>query len=163
MLNLRDYGFDERGQLIKGWVSKRGRTTFVKDQHGFGHWVAQAMSAGAMFVLFNYLWPAAQTMMQSTVTNMTTLNARMQSSLNGLTVVGTGSTVTITFPSGTTPVATAADYIVTVSGTADTVTNVSVSGQVATITVGTAMNSGSAIVATYTNGSTTYTGSGSAS
>ena len=166
-MNLEEFGFDEHGQLIDGWVNPNQcapapRHRFWRDRRGFGHWVAQAMGVGAMFVLFNYLWPAAQTMMQSTVQNMTILQNRMQGTLNGLTVTGTGSAVTITFPSGTTPMATSSDYTVTVNGTADAISGVTVSGQVATLTLTTTMNSGSAIVVDYTDGTETYPGSGTA-
>ena len=167
-MKLEDFGFDERGQIIEGWVNPNQRThaqrrSFWRDRRGFGHWVAQAMGVGAMFVLFNYLWPAAKSMMNSTVTNMTTLNHIMQSSLSGLTIAATGSTITVTFPSGYTPLTTASDYTVTVNSTSDSVSNAIVSGQIATLTVSAAMNAGDTVSLTYTDGTATYTGTGTAS
>lgn len=131
---------------------------FRKDRRGFGHFIALGMGVAAALVLFGYVWPAAKTMMGSTVTSMTSLNSQMESGLNGMTVTASGSTVTAALPSGVTPTTTTADYSVTVNGTTDSVTNVSVSGSTATLTVGTSISSGATVNVTYSNGSTVYSG-----
>ncbi len=161
-LNLKKWGFDDLGHVIDDWQPDQEPTRFTKDRRGFGHWVAQAMGVGAMLVLFNVVWPVAKTMMNTVATNMQTTSNTTLSLLNGLTVAGTGSTITVTFPSGYTPSTSTTDYTVTVNNTPDTVSSVSVSGQVATLTVSNAMNSSSAISLSYSSGSTSYTGSGTA-
>ncbi len=172
ILNLQDYGFDGRGQLIKDWKDDNGQALtssdryglvrFARDQRGFAQFLAAGLGLTATFVLFSYVWPAAKTMMNSTVTAMTTLNYTLVSSLSGLTLGATGTTITLTFPTGATPTNTVSDYTVTVNGTANSVVGVSVSGQTATVTVSNAMASGATVSVTYVNGSTTYTGAGTA-
>lgn len=136
---------------------------FYRDRRGFGHFIALGMGVAAALVLFGFVWPAAKTMMGSTVTSMESLNSQMDSTLNGLTVSATGTTILLSFPAGYTPSATSSAYSVTVNGSSDAVSFVSVSGQTATVTVTTAMSSGSTVAVTYTSGSTTYTGAGTAS
>ena len=171
-MNIEEFGFDEHGQLIDGWVNPNQcapapRHRFWRDRRGFGHWVAQAMGVGAMFVLFNFLWPAAKSMMTSTVSNMTELNGIMVSSLNGntlsLTASASGNTVTVTFPTGTTPPSGTSGWSLTLgAGSATAETPNTPSGQTVSFSNITGMTVGETVIATYT-GSPSYTATGTVS